>query len=231
VPVIDTIELGSNTGYAILAASSITNTLNSKITGDIGLSPATGSNVAKFAATEVTGKIITVDATYSGNPITPTIDATTLTINKGDLTIAYNAAAGRTPIPSGPFLNPGGGNLAGLTLDGGLYKFSAACLLDGAALTLDGKGNDKTVWIFQVGTALTAAAYSAVTLTNGAKASNVFWQVGTSAAFGVNSVFSGTVMADQSITFGTGAVLNGRALARIAAVTLQSTTILDPELP
>jgi type VI secretion system secreted protein VgrG len=56
----------------------------------------------------------------------------------------------------------------------------------------------------------------------------VYWQVGTSATLGSTSSFQGTVMADQAITLETGATLNGRALARIAAVTLDSNAITKP---
>ena len=62
----------------------------------------------------------------------------------------------------------------------------------------------------------------------GAKAANVFWQVGTSATLGTTTVFKGTIMADQSITLQTGATLDGRALARIAAVTLDTNPVTIP---
>jgi hypothetical protein len=67
-----------------------------------------------------------------------------------------------------------------------------------------------------------------VILSNGAKSANVYWQVGTSATLGTTSSFQGTIMADQAVTLETGATLNGRALARIAAVTLDSNTIVNP---
>ena len=62
----------------------------------------------------------------------------------------------------------------------------------------------------------------------GAKASNVFWQVGSSATLGTTSVFKGTIMANQSITLNTGATLNGRALARIGAVALAGNAVVMP---
>jgi hypothetical protein len=67
-----------------------------------------------------------------------------------------------------------------------------------------------------------------VILSGGAKASNIFWQVGSSATFGTTSVFKGTIMALESITFDTGATLEGRALARTGAVTLDGNTIVKP---
>jgi len=67
-----------------------------------------------------------------------------------------------------------------------------------------------------------------VILSGGAKAANVFWQVGTSATLGTTSVFKGTIMADQSITLYTGATLDGRALARIGGVALASNSVVVP---
>ena len=102
-------------------------------------------------------------------------------------------------------------------------------------LTLDAQGNPNAVFIFQssstVGTAAGAASpgvHTRILLINGAKASNVFWQVGTSATLGTTTIFKGTIMADQAITLQTGATLDGRALARIAAVTLDSNIVTIP---
>jgi hypothetical protein len=75
---------------------------------------------------------------------------------------------------------------------------------------------------------LTVASNRTVTIIGGGSAANVYWQVGSSATLGTGAVFKGTIMADQSITFATGAVLDGRALARIAAVTLDSTVVTRP---
>jgi hypothetical protein len=149
-----------------------------------------------------------------------------LTKAQGDLTTAYNYAAGLTPAPTGPFLNPGSGNLGGLNLPPGLYKFSSGALLSGSALTLT--GNASNVWVFQIATTLTVDNGMQVILAGGAQAANIFWQVGASAALGTTTVFEGTIMAHDSITFDTDATLNGRALAETAAVTLHSTTITIP---
>jgi type VI secretion system secreted protein VgrG len=129
---------------------------------------------------------------------------------QGDLTAAYNDAAGRTSVTHVP-------ELGGLTLTPGVYS-SATGFLISTMLTLDAQSNPNAVFIFQAGSGLTDSA--SVTLINGAQASNVFWQVGSSAAInGAN--FVGTILALTSITFGTGSEFEGRALARNGLVSLQ----------
>ncbi|WP_295455055.1 ice-binding family protein [uncultured Thiodictyon sp.] len=222
------LDLLSNASFAILAGSKISNIPTSAVTGNIGLSPASGSFITGFGLTEITGTVYTVDATYPTAGVA-VIDPARLTAAKGDLTIAYSDAAGRTPVPTGTYLNPGAGNLGGLTLIPGLYKFTGAALLSGSSLTLTGNACD--VWIFQIGTSLSVANGIQVILAGGAQAANVFWQVGSSADIGVGSVMQGTILADQSITLATGATLNGRALASIAAVTLDSNSVTKPATP
>ena len=221
------VNLRSTANFALLAGSAITNVPTSAITGDIGLSPAAGSAIAGFGLTEVTGTIYAVDATYPTANVA-VISPVLLATAKGDLTTAYNDAAGRTPVPAGAFLNPGAGNLGGLTLGPGLYKFAGAALISGSDLTLTGRASD--VWIFQIASDLTVANGIEVVLAGGARAANIFWQVGTSATLGSTSIMQGTILADQSITLGTGATLNGRALARIAAVSLHANTVTTPHL-
>jgi hypothetical protein len=132
------------------------------------------------------------------------------------------------PVPTDDFLNPGTGNIAGLTLVPGLYKFTSGLGITGSDVTLSGSETD--VWIFQIATDLVVANGVQVILAGGAQAANIFWQVGTSATLGTSCVFQGTILADQSISLGTGATLNGRALASIAAVTIASSSITVPEL-
>lgn len=219
------VNLRSTANFAVLAGSLVSNVPTSAITGDIGLSPATGGNITGFGPTEVTGTIYAVDAS---GPAGSTPDATRLTTAKGDLTLAYNDAAGRMPVPVGAFLNPGSGsgNIGGLTLVPGLYKFTSTVAITGSNLTLTGNSTD--VWIFQIASGLTVGNGIQVILSGGARAANVFWQVGTSAMLGTTSVMKGTILADQSISLNTGATLEGRALASIAAVTLASSTITQP---
>jgi hypothetical protein len=122
-------------------------------------------------------------------------------------------------------LNPGSGNLGGLTLGPGLYKFTSGAKLSGSDLTLTGSASD--VWIFQIASTLTVADGIHVVLAGGAQASNIFWQVASSAALGTTVHFVGTILAHDAVTLATGATLEGRALAQ-SAVTLQSNTITVP---
>ncbi|MHB8260924.1 MAG: ice-binding family protein [Bacteroidia bacterium] len=200
------VSLSSTSGFAVLAGSAVTSTGATNITGDLGLSP--GSSIGGFPPGILTG------TQYINDPIANQA--------KLDLTTAYNDAAGRTCTDI-VILS---GNLGGLTLTPGLYKSTSSLAISSGDLTFDAKGNANAVFIIQIASTLTATSGRKVILSGGAVASNIFWQVGSSATFGTTSVFMGTIMAMQSISFDTGATLNGRALARIGAVTMAGNTIV-----
>jgi len=212
------INLRSSTGFAILAGSLISNIPTSSITGDIGLSPAARSFISGFGLTEVTGVI------YASDDVSPAGVPAMLTAAKGDLTTAYNDAAGRTSTDMVILA----GNIGGLTLTPGLYKSSGSLEISSGDLTFDAKGNANAVFILQIASTLITTSGRQIILSGGARASNIFWQVGTSATLGTTSVFKGTIMADQSISLNTGATVEGRLLARIAEVTLAGNTIVKP---
>ena len=201
------VALGVAGLFAVLAGSTVTNTGATHVIGDQGVSP--GSAVIGFPPGRLTGNKHAADA----------VSAAAMAA----LTTAYNDAAGRTLAPVTV-----AGNLGGLTLPPGLYKSTSSLAISSGDLTLDAQGNANAVFIFQMASTLTTTAGRAVVLSGGAKASNVFWQVGTSATLGTTSVFKGTIMADQSISLLTGATLNGRALTRIGAVTMSGNTIVLP---
>ena len=205
------IDLGCAEPFAILAGSTITSTGLSIINGDVGLSA--GTALEGFPPGIINGvlEITTPKAA----------DA------KLCLTSAFKDGQGRD-------LNPISlpGQLGGLTLTPGLYSNSSTSGISGtgsnAILTLDAGGNADAVWIFQIGSTLTTDPGTSIVLAGDAKAKNIFWIVGTSATLGTTSKFSGNILADQSITLETGATLVGRALTRIAAVTLDASTITKP---
>jgi hypothetical protein len=211
------VNLGSTKRFAVLAGSEITSVPTTSIKGDVGLSPAARSKITGLTPVEVTGSIFAAD---DGGAT-----AVMLTQAKSDLTVAYNDAAGRTLAP----VDVANADLGGQTLHPGLYKSSGTLGITGN-LTLDAQGDTNGVFIFQIASTLGTANNSQVILSGGAKAGNIFWQVGTSAALGTTSIFQGIIMADQSVTVATGATVNGQLMARIGAVTLQSNTITDPTI-
>lgn len=227
---LDPVSLGQTSNFAILAGYAVTyippSTPSLDIDGDVGISPAAQSFIAGFAETLVGDHATSPYVTgfiYGADMAVPT--PAMLTQAKGDLTIAYNDAAARTPVPTGTFLNPGDGILDGLNLVPGLYKFTSEAEAN-TGFTLTGSAND--VWIFQIATSLVIGNGVQVTLAGGAQAKNIFWQVGTQATLGTTVLFHGTIMADASITLNTGATLNGRALAFTGTVALDQAFITVP---
>jgi hypothetical protein len=140
-----------------------------------------------------------------------------------DLTAAYNDAAGRS---IGTIALAG--NLGGLTLAPGLYKSTSSLEISSGDLTLDAQGDANAVYIFQMASTLVTTVGRKVILAGGAQAANIYWQVGSSATLGVSSVFKGNILALASITVETGAAVDGRLLARTAAVTLDGNAVVRP---
>lgn len=221
------VTLSSAGNYVILAGSGISNNPTSAITGNIGLSPAAGSFITGFSLVYTTGNPNSTSAQITGNVHASDYGVptpATLTSAQGDLTIAYNNAAGRTSTNI-VLLS---GNIGGLTLTPGLYKSGGSLEISSGDLTFDAKGNANAVFIIQIASTFSTSSGRKVILAGGAKASNIFWQVGTSATFGTTSVMKGIIIADQSISLNTGASIEGRLLARIAAVTLEGNTVVAP---
>jgi hypothetical protein len=221
------VNLGSAGNYVILAGSEISNIPTSNITGNIGISPAAAAFITGFSMVYTAGNPSSTSAQVTGNLYasdygSPTPSA--LTTAQGDLTTAYNNAAGRTSTD----LVLISGNIGGLTLTPGLYKSSGSLELSSGDLTFDAKGNANAVFIIQIASTLNVTSDRKMILAGGAKAANIFWQVGTSATLGTTAVFKGNIMADQSISLATGANVEGRLLARIAAVTLEGNTVVVP---
>lgn len=201
-----TVSLAGSSTFAVLSGTTITSTGATTITGHLGLSP--GSEVVLSPQGTLNGeKHVNDDIAHQA---------------KLDLTAAYNDAAGRTSTDIVTL----SGNMGGLTLTPGLYKSTSSLAISSGDLTFDAKGDANAIFIIQIATTLTTTSGRKVILTGEALASNIFWQVGSSATFGTTSVFKGTIMAMQSITFNTGATLDGRALARIGAVTMAGNTIV-----
>ena len=189
----------------------------STIVGDVGTSPISGAALL-LTCPEVTGRIVVVDA---AGPACAVNDATTLTAAVRDMETAYNDAAGRT---SPDFTELGAGEIGGMTLTPGLYKWGTGLSI-GTDVTLSG-GPD-AVWIFQVAGTLTQANGKRVTLAGGAQAKNIFWQVGNSVTIGTTAHFQGVVLGKTLIAVKTGATATSRLFAQ-TAVTLQQNAISQP---
>jgi hypothetical protein len=196
--------LGSAQGFAVLGASTVTNAGPTVITGDLGVSP--GTAITGFPPGTVSGG----------------------TIHAGDAAATAAQAAAHTAYAN-LVAQPCGSSLTGktlgtspgtVTLSPGVYCFNSSAQLTGT-LTLNGSG----VYVFKMGTTLTTASNSSVVLAKGATAGNVFWQVGSSATLGTNTVFVGSILANISDTVTTGASVTGRVFALTGAVTLSENRI------
>jgi len=207
------VNLGSAVNYLILAKTAITNIATSALTGDLGLSPAATSYITGFALTNATGYATSSQVTgsiYAADMVAPTpINLTTAVSN---MSTAYTDAAGR---PSPDFFELNAGNIGGKTLTPGLYKWTNTVLIP-SDVTLSGSATD--VWIFQIAGNLTVSSAKKITLSGGALAKNIFWQVAGQVTLGTTSHFEGIILSMTGITMQTGASMNGRALAQTAVV-------------
>ncbi len=205
-----TVPLGTACSFGVLGGSTVSSTVNegTDVTGDIGVWP--GSSITGFPPGIYTG------TEYADDAVAQTA--------QGDLTTAYNYAAAA---PGGAVLPA---DIGGETLAPGVYKTTSAQPSLGITgnLTLSGSGT----YIFQIVSTLnTAAGNSQVILAGGAQSANVFWQVGSSATLGTNTIFQGIIMAQASVTLTTGATLDGSALARTGAVSMDENLVNVPPCP
>jgi len=215
------VDLGSAGNFVILAKSGISTTGTTSIVGDIGVSPIAATAITGFGlimdpsnqfstSSLVTGKV------YAADYAAPT--PATMTTAISDMETASTAAAGRT---SPDHTELGAGNIGGMTLAPGLYKWSSGVTIP-TDVTLS--GNSDGVWIFQIAGTLDISSATQVILSGGAQAKNIFWQVAGQTTLGTYSVFNGNILGFTGIALQTGATLNGRALAQ-TAVTLDANTI------
>ena len=198
-------SLGTAQSFAVLGGSTVTNTGPSVIGGDVGVSP--GSAITGFPP----GILTPPGAIHAADAVAASAQAS--------LTTQYNALASASCT-----LDLTGQNLGNRSLNPGVYCFSTSAQLTGP-LTLNAQGNATAAFIFKIGSTLTTASGSSVTVIGGGNQCGVAWQIGTSATLGTTTSFVGNLIALSSITLNTGANIIGRALARNGAVTLDTNNI------
>lgn len=221
VPCVMPVNLRSLSSFVAVAGAGLTNSNTqlpavTTLNGDVGLSPTatcmSDGSVCNLpaGAPKITGNL------YANDPAGKASTA------KADLVSAFNDAMGRPP-------GTIEADLSGKTLPPGVYTSGSTMMISvNGTLTLDGQGDANAVWIFQVGSALTADVGSKVALINGAKAANVFWAIGSSSTINANVDFKGTVLAVASNSVGTGSKVEGRLVCTTGAITLLSNVITLP---
>ena len=220
---LEAIELGSAGNYVILAKSAINNNPPSAFTGDLGLSPMAESFITGFSQTSATAYSTSDQVTgriYAADMDDPTpVNLTTAVEN---MTTAYENAAERT---APDFIELYNGEIGGKTLSPGLYKWSnSVSITDDVTFS----GDETDVWILQIEDNVTMSSDVTITLSGGAQASNIFWQVGENVTIGADSHFEGIVLSMDDITLNTGASLNGRILTHSAAI-FDANTVMEPQ--
>ncbi|RYE12267.1 MAG: DUF3494 domain-containing protein [Sphingobacteriales bacterium] len=219
--------LGAAATFSILTKSGISTTGVTLINGDIGVSPATATSITGFglimdSSGEFARSPIVTGRIYAANYAAPTPSNTsTAGIN---METAYTTANGL--VSPAPVIAAGAGNISGLTLAPGLYKWSTAVIIDpNTTLTLSGGAND--TWVFQIAQDLTVSNSAKVILLGGAQAKNIMWVVAGQATLGTQTYFSGTILSKTLISLNNGSIVTGRLLAQ-TAVTLIGSTVIQP---
>ena len=216
------VNLGKAGDFVILAKSGISTTGNTAVTGDIGVSPAAATYITGFSliappSTYSTSALVT-GKVYAADYDSPT--PANLTTSVLDMQTAYTDAASRAP----NYTELGAGNIGGMNLAPGVYKWSSNVLIP-TNVTLT--GGSKDIWIFEIAGNLTLSSSVKVILKGGALPKNIFWQVAGIAGFGTTSHIEGIVLSKTAIVLKTGASANGRLLAQ-TAVTLDANAVVKP---
>jgi len=221
------VALGTAGNFVILTKTGITNVPTSAVTGNIGASPITSAAI-DVTCTEITGTIYGADKGYTGSGDTSCFlgnsAANTFVGNAVlDMNAAYQDAASRT---TPDFTELHGGDLSGKTLAPGLYKWGTGVLIS-TDMTFNGGSGD--IWILQIAGDLTVESLANVMLAGGAKAKNIFWQIGGSSGAIINTDahVAGILLTEKAITLATGASINGRLLSQ-TETTLQQNVIAKP---
>jgi hypothetical protein len=219
------VNLRTAADFVVLAKTGVSTVPTSDITGDVGISPAAETYLTGFSQTDAIGYATSPQVTgflYAADMVTPTSD--NLTTAVADMETAYSDASGRiTPDQ----LNYNVGEIGGQTLAPGLYKWTTGVTIIDSNVTLSGGAT--AIWIFQIDGDLTLASAKQVTLSGGALAKNIVWQVAGTVTMGANSHLEGVVLCKTNIAMQTSASMNGRLLAQ-TSIALGQATVTQPAL-
>ena len=218
------IDLGSSDGYAILSKTGISTTGTTSVVGNIGVSPAEATYITGFGLILPDASAYSTSSLVTGKVYAPSYAVPTpsnISTAVSDMETAYTNGAGRS---LSAITELGAGNIGGLTLAPGLYKWGTGLTIP-TDVTLSGSAND--VWIFIVAQNLDISSDTEVILSGGAKANNIFWVVAGQTTIDTDATFNGNILDQTAIVLNTGATLNGRALAQ-SAVTLDASSVTKP---
>jgi hypothetical protein len=221
------VELGLAGNFTILAKAGISTVPSSVITGDIGVSPIASGALTGFSLMPDSTNVFSTSTQITGNAYAANYDGTTPTVLStavSNMEAAYTDAAGRVNT-DGARINLKAGLIGGETLTPGIYTWSTDVSIIGGDLFIN--GSDTDIFIFQIATELISAAGTRVTLTGGALAKNIFWQVGGTVTFGAGTHFEGILLAKTAVIVKTESSINGLVLAQ-TAVTLDQATVTPP---
>lgn len=220
------VDLGAAGNFVIFSNTAVTSVFQSNVVGNIGTAGTGADTTIQCPELTAGGKIFSVDATYP-DAACLTIDGPGVGVAAGNMAAAITDAKGRT-IPDSVDDQTGlAGNISGLTLAPGLYKWNTGVLIDLTGVTITGGAND--VWIFQISGNLTVNNGATITLGGSAQAKNIFWQVGGVAGAMIGSAvnFKGVILADTGITVDTASTVLGRLYSN-PAITLKMNVITPP---
>lgn len=216
------VNLGTASGFAVLSKSGVSTVPTSLVTGDVGVSPIDQTAITGFSFVMDASNVFATSPQVIGQIFAADFSVPTpanMTTAVSDMETAYTTAAGLT-VPA-PVTELGAGDISGLTIAPGLYKWGTGVSIN-TDVTLQGGPND--VWVFQISGGLTQAAATKVKLVGGAQAKNIFWQSFGVVTIGTTAVMNGTILAKTSIDALTGATVNGKLLSQ-TAVTLDQATV------
>jgi hypothetical protein len=222
------IDLGGAALYTVLSKTGISTTGITSITGNIGVSPNKAVGITGFGlvmdrtnvfsksnpTSLVSGKV------YASDYAVPTPANISQAIS--DMETAFTTANNKT---LSVITELGAGNITGMTLAPGLYKWGTGLLISASGVTLSGSAND--TWVFQIGQGMTVADGAHIILAGGAQAKNIFWITASDAVIGSTVHFNGNILSKTLVSVNTGSTVKGRLLGQ-TAVTLNAATIVLP---